>query len=131
MSSRPEKRRDKRDLLDVPLIHGHPVVVAVTVQGARDEGTGERMYGALVCAPQTDHTNGEIIALLAMLACTPVFGEAQASGGKVSLQQAIDGCVGIFKTALEGHVHRMVASGSSVKNLKTVQIERMKPESTT
>lgn len=129
MSKRIEKRRVLRDMNKPPVINGHPVVVALTVDSERDP-EGGRKYSALVCAPQTDHTNGEIIALLAMLACTPVFGEAQASQGKVSLQQAIDGCVGIFKAALEGHVHRMVANGNSVQNLKTVQIERMRPEST-
>lgn len=103
--------------------------MAVTVNGPRTPG-GDRPYAAMVCAPQTDHTNGEVIQLLAMLACTPVFGEAQASAGKISLQKAIDGCCEIFRSALEEHVHRMVANGKAMQNLSTVQIERMAPGST-
>lgn len=126
--SRAEQRRAERQMREPPKINGHPVVVALTVNGPKDQ-QGNRPYAALVCAPQTDHTNGEVIALLAMLACTPVFGEAQASGGKVSLQQAVDQCVALFKQALEGHVHKMVASGRTVENLTTVQIERVTPKS--
>ena len=129
MSKRIEKRRVLRDMNKPPVINGHPVVVALTVDSERDP-EGGRKYSALVCAPQTDHTNGEIIALLAMLACTPVFGEAQASQGKLSLQQAIDSCTALFREALEGQVHRMVTNGNVMKNLSTVQIERMAPGST-
>ena len=122
--SRAEERRAERGMQKVPRINGKEVVAAVTVHDGPADAKGNRMYQAIVCAPQTLHTNGEVIALLAMLACTPVFGEAQASNGKVSLQAAIDDCARLFKSALEEHVHRMVASGNSVQNLKTVKMER-------
>ena len=132
MPTRAEKRQAARavqGMQDVPKVGGHPIVVAVTVNGPAQDKEGNRPYNAYVCAPQTGHTNGEVIALLAMLACTPVFGEAQASNGKLSLQSAIDQCCGLFKQALEGHVHRMVATGAGMKNLTTVQLETVKPGS--
>ena len=119
MASRAEKRRTERE--GTLQLKGADVVVAATVNGPRDE-SGNRPYMCWVNAPQTQHSNAEIIQVLAMLAMTPVFGNAQAS--KRSLQECIDEAATIFAKSLEFHAHRMVQSGKAMENLTTVQIER-------
>lgn len=121
MSDDITKRRTEKGLLKGMKLAGDDVVVAATVSGPRDE-RGNRPYKVWVNAPQTEHSNAEIIQVLAMLAMTPVFGNAQASGR--SVQECIDEATAIFGKSLEFHAHQMVASGQAMQNLKTVQIER-------
>lgn len=106
-------------------LNGGEVVLAVAVNGPAD-AQGLRPYQTWVRGPATQHTNAEMVQLLAMMATTIVLGNA--FHGKISVQQSIDGCKEIFAKALEAHVHRAIASGTAQQGLHTIDMKREVPK---
>lgn len=127
--SRADDRRHKRDQAKTVegslKLNGGEVVVAVAVNGPRD-AQGMRPYQTWVRGPATQHTNAEMLQLLAMLATTITLGNAFHS--KTSVQQAIDGTMEIFGKALLNHVHQQIASGKAQENLTTIEMKREEPQ---
>lgn len=124
MSRAEERRAEKAQALTQSgslKLNGGEVVVAVACNGIAN-AEGQRPYQTWVRGPATEHTNAEMVQLLAMLATTIVLGNAQ--GGKISVQQSIDECKVIFGRSLEGHVHRAISGGHGFDNLTTVPMAR-------
>ena len=123
--SRAEKRRAEKaheqSVSGSLKLNGGEVVVAVAVNGPAD-ANGRRPYQTWVRGPATQHTNAEMVQLLAMLGTTIVLGNAFHS--KISIQQSIDGMLEIFKKSLEAHVHQQIATGRAQENMTTVDMKR-------
>lgn len=124
-SKRREERAHEQSITGSLKLHGGEVVVAVAVNGPRD-AHGMRPYQTWVRGPATQHTNAEMLQLLAMLATTITLGNAFHS--KVSVQQAIDGTIEVFSKALSAHVHQQIASGKAQQGMTTVDMKREEPK---
>lgn len=131
MPSRGEKRREEREagknigMSGSLQLDGSEVVVAVAVDGPPD-AEGQRPYKTWIRGPATNHTNAEMVQLLALICSSITIGNAQ--GGQMSVQRSIDECKNIFGRALDGQVHRVMANALATRSLQTVQLERETPE---
>lgn len=110
-ASRSAKRRKKAKAVK---IDGDEVVFAIAV-------TKDGLYRNWIRGPSTNHSNGQMIELMALLAATLAIESAKFSG--CSVQEAMDDSVKLYVNALRMSIHKILSSEYDMGEMTTVPID--------